>query len=635
MKGGVGGGSGGVGGKRRWRCLVVGVLVLVVCSMLVPLAFLLGRFNTSSAAVFVSDQLNSATIAFRIYDKYESGARKSQPNPEKVQSDHVNDIIKKLAPNISKDVSKDIDSGSKKQAHTMMEDHSRPQVTGFPPPASVTKPGSWKSASGIDFGEELPGSRGLLVDAGKQCEVRFGSYCLWLQEHREQMKDSTVKRMKDLLFVARAYFPSIAKLSSQEKLSREMKQNIQDFERVLSESSKDSDLPPQIGGKLERMQASIAKAKSFPVDCNNVYKKLSQILDMTEDEANFHMKQSAFIYRIAVQTMPKSLHCISLRLTVDYFTSSTNDIESPLAEKYSDPDLHHVVIFSKNVLASSVVINSTVMNAKESGKIVFHVLTDKKNYFAMKLWFFRNKYKNSAVQVLNAEELGNRDEATPLPFSLPDEFRISFTGVNNFSFLTSRTEYISTFSRSHYLLPDAFPNLKKVVVLDDDVVVQRDLSALWGVSMGGKVNGAVQVCSVNLGMLRSLGQEVLDKNSCAWMSGLNLIDLQRWRELKLSQAYQRFTRQLEARSQMREAISLYATLLSFQKLIYPLDSSWVLSGLGQNYGLSAQATGKAAVLHYNGDMKPWLDLGIPKYKDYWRKYLNKDDQILSDCNMSP
>ncbi|KAI4331668.1 hypothetical protein MLD38_029831 [Melastoma candidum] len=630
------GGGGGGGGKRRWRGLAFGVLALVVLSMLVPLSFLLGRFHSTYAAVFVSDQLNSATNAFRNYDKYESGFTRNRSKSEKDQSSHVKDLLKQLGPNISKDVMKNIEGGSKTQTSTSVKEPYKQKTSGLPTSSSkVTKPDPRKRDGISDLGEELPGSRGLLVDAGKQCEARFGSYCLWLQEHREKMKDSTVKRMKDLLFVARAYFPSIAKLSKQEKFSLELKQNIQDFERILSDASKDSDLPPQIGSKLERMQTSIDKAKSFRVDCNNVYKKLSQILDLTEDEANFHMKQSAFIYRIAVQTMPKGLHCLSMRLTVDYFTSSTNDIESPLAEKYLDPTLHHIVIFSKNVLASSVVVNSTVMNAKESGKLVFHVLTDKENYFSMKLWFFRSKA--AIVQVLNTEDLDldHRIKATSLPFSVPDEYKISFTGINNFSFLASRTEYVSSFSRSHYLLPNAFPNLKKVVVLDDDVVVQQDLSALWGISLGGKVNGAVQACSVTLGQLRSLGRDVMDKSSCAWMSGLNLIDLERWRELKLSQTYQRFLQQLEGAGQPVEAISLYSTLLTFQNLIHPLDSSWLLSGLGHNYGLNAQITRKPAVLHYNGAMKPWLDLGIPKYKDYWRKYLDRDDQILSDCNINP
>lgn len=111
------------------------------------------------------------------------------------------------------------------------------------------------------------------------------------------------------------------------------------------------------------MEAAIAKSQAVKLDCNNVNKKLAQILDLTEDEANFHMKQSAFLYQLAVQTMPKSLHCLSMRLTVEYFASHPPDVESSLANKFSDPTLRHYVMFSNNVLASSVVINSTVMNA--------------------------------------------------------------------------------------------------------------------------------------------------------------------------------------------------------------------------------------------------------------------------------
>ena len=59
------------------------------------------------------------------------------------------------------------------------------------------------------------------------------------------MIDSMVKKLKDRLFLARAYFPSIAKLPVQDKLSKELRQNIQDFERILSQATTDADLPPQ------------------------------------------------------------------------------------------------------------------------------------------------------------------------------------------------------------------------------------------------------------------------------------------------------------------------------------------------------------------------------------------------------
>lgn len=117
--------------------------------------------------------------------------------------------------------------------------------------------------------------------------------------------------------------------------------------------------------KLLKMDATIARAKSFAVDCNNVDKKLRQIVDLTEDEANFHMKQSAFLYQLAVQTMPKNLHCLSMRLTVEYFKHPLDMPPFP-SEKYMNPVLHHYVILSNNILASSVVINSTVMHAEVS-----------------------------------------------------------------------------------------------------------------------------------------------------------------------------------------------------------------------------------------------------------------------------
>lgn len=122
------------------------------------------------------------------------------------------------------------------------------------------------------------------------------------------------------------------------------------------------------------MEVVITKAKSITVDCNNVDKKLRQILDMTEDEADFHMKQSAFLYQLAIHTTPKSHHCLSMRLTVEYFKSPPPDMEVQQHEKYMNPALQHYVIFSKNVLASTVVINSTVMHAEVRFVILLYTL---------------------------------------------------------------------------------------------------------------------------------------------------------------------------------------------------------------------------------------------------------------------
>lgn len=633
MKGGGGGGSYVFPAKRRWRGLVIAVLGLVLLSMLVPLVFLLGLHNGFHSTGYTSQQRKGVD-----------------------QSRQVDELIKMLEPSLSKDfIKKDVMEPKNETPEKSAVQAGQYKVAGIRvPPSVLLKPtpsvdepkGSPMPPSVIQKShpringtrissvpEVIKNKKAVDDEIMAYCDLKYGSYCLWRREHREEMKDSVVKKLKDQLFVARAYYPSIAKLRAQEKFSREMKQNIQDLERVLSESSTDSDLPAEIEKKSQRMKAVITRAKSLIADCNNVYKKLAQLADMTEDEANFHMKQSAFLFQLAVQTMPKSFHCLSMQLTLEYFQSPSVDTELMLTEKYLDPALHHYVIFSNNVLSSAVVINSTVMHAKESGNLVFHVLTDGQNYFAMKVWFFRNTYKEATVQVLNIEDLNLtfHDKKTPLSFSL--EFRVSFHNINNSAEFRTRTEYISVFSHSHYLLPEIFQNLKKIVVLSDDTVVQQDLSALWDLGMDGKVNGAMQFCSVKLGQVKKfLGHYGFNGNSCAWMSGLNVIDLVHWRELDLTNTYWRLVKELSIQDEV--TASLWASLLTFQDQVYALDGMWAQSGLGHDYNLDLNAVKSAAVLHYNGNMKPWLDLGIPRYRAFWKKFLNREDQFLSQCNIN-
>ncbi|TVU47199.1 hypothetical protein EJB05_06790, partial [Eragrostis curvula] len=477
------------------------------------------------------------------------------------------------------------------------------------------------------------------VEKAKACQIEFGSYCLWSIEHKEVMKDAVVKRLKDQLFVARSYYPSIAKLKGKEALTRELKQNIQDHERVLSESIVDADLPSFIKKKIEKMDQSIARAKSCTVDCNNVDRKLRQILHMTEDEAHFHMKQSAYLYNLGVHTMPKSHHCLNMRLTVEYFKSAPLDSDDSAVRKFTIPDHKHYVILSRNVLAASVVINSTVSSAEDTENVVFHVLTDAQNFYAMKHWFARNSYRESAVDVINYERviLENLPEFGAQQLYLPEEFRVLISSLEQPT-EKSRMEYLSVFSHSHFFIPEIFKDLKKVIVLDDDVVIQRDLSFLWNLDMGDKVNGAVRFCGLRLGQLRNLlGRAAYDPKSCAWMSGVNVIDLDKWREYNITENYVQLLRKFgnSGDEASLRAAALPISLLSFQHLLYPLDEKLTLSGLGYDYAIREGSIQSSASLHYNGNMKPWLELGIPDYKKYWKRFLARDERFMDECNVSP
>lgn len=94
-----------------------------------------------------------------------------------------------------------------------------------------------------------------------------------------------------------------------------------------------------------------------------------------------------------------------------------------------------------------------------------------------------------------------------------------------------------------------FPSLNKIVFLDDDIVIQTDLSPLWDINMNGKVNGAVQTCSGDdkfvmskrlknyLNFSHPLIANNFHPEECAWAYGMNIFDLKAWRNSNITDSY--------------------------------------------------------------------------------------------------
>lgn len=101
-----------------------------------------------------------------------------------------------------------------------------------------------------------------------------------------------------------------------------------------------------------------------------------------------------------------------------------------------------------------------------------------------------------------------------------------------------------------------FPSLNKVVFLDDDIVIQTDLSPLWDIDMNGKVNGAVETCRGEdkfvmskqlksyLNFSHPLIRQNFDPNECAWAYGMNIFDLEAWRKTNISLTYHYWVEQV-------------------------------------------------------------------------------------------
>lgn len=147
-------------------------------------------------------------------------------------------------------------------------------------------------------------------------------------------------------------------------------------------------------------------------------------------------------------------------------------------------------------------------------------------------------------------------------FNSPAEATVHVDSMESFDWLS--TKYNATFPREFFVdprysselnhlrfyLPDVFPHLHKIVFLDHDVVVQRDLSKLWDVNMRGKVNGAVQTCEEGEPSFRRMDMllnftdpfiaDNFDPNECTWAFGMNFFDLQEWRRQDLTSLYHKY-----------------------------------------------------------------------------------------------
>ncbi|WCJ35808.1 galacturonosyltransferase 11 [Euphorbia peplus] len=457
------------------------------------------------------------------------------------------------------------------------------------------------------------------------------------------------RQMAEQMTLAKAYV-IIAKEHNNLHLAWELSKKIRSCQLLLSKAAMRGQ--PITLEEAEPIISSLSllifKAQDAHYDVATTIMTMKSHIQALEERANAATVQSTVFGQLAAEAIPKSLHCFKLKLTTDWL------INLPLqglaeemrnSPRLVDNNLYHFCIFSDNVLATSVVVNSTISNAEHPTQIVFHIVTNGVSYGAMQAWFHINDFKGATVEVKNVEEFSwfNASYA-PVIRQLLDEESSGFyySGYEDMKVEPKlrNPKYLSLLNHLRFYIPEIYPHLEKIVFLDDDVVVQKDLTQLFSLDLHGNVNGAVETCLEAyhryykyLNFSNPIISSKFDPQACGWAFGMNVFDLIAWRKANVTTRYHYWQEQNVDRTLWKLG-TLPPALLAFYGLTEPLDRRWHVLGLGYDMNIDNRLIESAAVIHYNGNMKPWLKLAIARYKPLWERYINRSHPYYQDCVIS-
>lgn len=458
---------------------------------------------------------------------------------------------------------------------------------------------------------------------------------------------SFTRQLVEQISLAKA-FVALSKESNNLQFAADLTAQIRHSQSFLSLLATDAShvRADQSEQTIRNMALLLFQGQQFHYDTASIIMKLKGQIQLLEEKSKSEVDKSTKFGQIAAETLPKGLYCLGVRLTMEWFKNPAlnnkflTEGEHSL-DKLRDNSLYHFCVFSDNILAVSVVVNSTTKNSVNPENIVFHLVTDEVNYLPMKAWFAMNNYEGATVEVQKVDDFTWLNASyVPVLKQLQDAetqtFYFSANGQRATPIKFRNPKYLSMLNHLRFYIPEIYPDLETVVFLDDDVVVQRDLSGLFTIDLNGNVMGAVETCMETfhrfhkyLNYSHPLIRAHFDPDACGWAFGMNVLDLREWRKKNVTGIYH-YWQERNSDHTLWKLGTLPPGLLAFYGLVQPLDPKWHVLGLGYT-NVDPTAIKEGAVLHYNGNLKPWLKIGMEKYKGFWDKYVDYSHPLLQRC----
>ncbi|XP_008399746.1 glycosyltransferase 8 domain-containing protein 2 isoform X1 [Poecilia reticulata] len=335
------------------------------------------------------------------------------------------------------------------------------------------------------------------------------------------------------------------------------------------------------------------------------------------------------------------------------------------AEEVETDDVVPVIICAseERTGATMATINSIISNTDSS--VFFYIVTLRDAVKIARRYIEKTKLKGIQYKILEFNPMVLRGKVKP-DSSRPDLLHPVSSQFLLLNYVVST--YANQSAVSNASVSDTWNNLncvlqlnfvrfylpllgishRRVIYVDDDVIVQGDIKDLYNIKLKtGHAAAFASDCDLPFTheMVRSIGmqttymgfldyrkQEVKDlainPNHCSFNPGVFVAEIKEWKKQKITKQLERWMeenfRQNIYSSAMAGGVATPPMLIVFHDKYTALDPLWHVRHLGwsPNARYAESFLQGAQLLHWNGPFKPWNDPAV--HSDLWKRWFIPD-----------
>jgi len=319
------------------------------------------------------------------------------------------------------------------------------------------------------------------------------------------------------------------------------------------------------------------------------------------------------------------LTCCSVIFTFYYFTSLLPPPPPPPCcpnQPNNAVKVHLAFTYTQHyILGLIALVKSTILHCSCPLDLIFYLITD----------------DNPAIQRqtnLLLQNLFPTQDPGSFQFKTLDPGVVTSARV----WATYRSPSLSkpiVFAR--YVLPAIFPDLERLVYLDLDILVTKDIAPLYGMDMEGYPLAAARLCRESARFAKQLQMKEPELNyfnpaECSLNNGVLVYDMVQWRSSNYTEQLFYWTH-LNNKKKLYKLGSQPPFNLVFYQKYKTLDKYWNLMDIAgltvsnEPTTVAREEILQSAVLHWNGELKPWM-CAEGHYSELWRSYFPSAFQAM-------